>query len=603
MATATSPTPALSCIYVSEWTGNAFVDRSRCSGWAEWLGAVPLNGAAGTPTSINLTFATSIPAGQLTGNISNARLNSGTSADSTHFWRGDGVWAVPPVGESGGTPATPGGTGGDLQVNDGASGFGGITPGTGVAAWLAAPTSANLATATAAKTGTGNLVFATSPALVTPTLGTPASVNLANATNIPAGQLTGNIANARLNGGASASSTTFWRGDGTWAVPAGGGGTATPGGISGDLQTNNGAGGFNGITPGAGIASWLAVPSSANLLTALTTKTGTGTVVFSTSPTLITPTLGTPASVNLANATNIPAGQLTGTISTARFNSGTGADTGHFLRGDGTWAVPPTGSGGGGTATPGGAIGALQTNDGAGGFGGIAPGAGIAAWLAIPTSANLLAAMTTDTGTGNLVFATSPTLVTPVLGTPASVNLLNATNIPAGQLTGTVATARFNSGTNADATHFLRGDGTWATTLTVTDGTRSGAATSLSLDPKVLVVDATTSPTIVISNTVTVSTNRSAANYTLLAADNNTIVPIGSAHTYTVPQAGTTGFGPGAGPCLLNVSTSGNATVTSTTSVFLGAGNTTSFSLPAKGTACLTSAGGDWITVAHSGIP
>jgi hypothetical protein len=42
----------------------------------------------------------------------------------------------------------------------------------------------------------------------------------------------------------------------------------------------------------------------------------------------------------------------------------------------------------------------------------------------------LLGAVTDETGTGNLVFSTSPTLVTPVLGTPSSVTLTNATGLP-----------------------------------------------------------------------------------------------------------------------------------------------------------------------------
>ena len=54
-------------------------------------------------------------------------------------------------------------------------------------------------------------------------------------------------------------------------------------------------------------------------------------------------------------------------------------------------------------------------------------GSGVATFLATPSSANLIAAVTDETGTGALVFATSPTLVTPVLGTPASGNLTNAT--------------------------------------------------------------------------------------------------------------------------------------------------------------------------------
>jgi hypothetical protein len=54
-------------------------------------------------------------------------------------------------------------------------------------------------------------------------------------------------------------------------------------------------------------------------------------------------------------------------------------------------------------------------------------GTNVATFLATPTSANLAAAVTNETGTGALVFATSPTLVTPILGTPTSGNLSNTT--------------------------------------------------------------------------------------------------------------------------------------------------------------------------------
>jgi hypothetical protein len=64
-----------------------------------------------------------------------------------------------------------------LPVATGISGLG-----TGVATFLATPSSANLAAAVTGETGSGALVFATSPTLVTPTLGTPASGNLANCT-------------------------------------------------------------------------------------------------------------------------------------------------------------------------------------------------------------------------------------------------------------------------------------------------------------------------------------------------------------------------------------------------------------------------------------
>jgi len=60
---------------------------------------------------------------------------------------------------------------------------------------------------------------------------------------------------------------------------------------------------FTGTTLGANVATFLATPTSANLIAAVTDETGTGSLVFSNSPTLVTPLLGTPASGNLSNCT------------------------------------------------------------------------------------------------------------------------------------------------------------------------------------------------------------------------------------------------------------------------------------------------------------
>lgn len=127
----------------------------------------------------------------------------------------------------------------------------------------------------------------------------------------------------------------------------------------------------------------LASSSSAQLRTLLSDETGTGLAVFATSPTLTTPLLGTPTSGTLTNCTGLP------------ISSG---------------------------------VSGLGSN--------------VATFLATPSSANLASAVTDETGSGALVFATSPSLTTPSIGvaTGTSFNGLTGAAAQSDQETATSTT-------------------------------------------------------------------------------------------------------------------------------------------------------------------
>lgn len=89
---------------------------------------------------------------------------------------------------------------------------------------------------------------------------------------------------------------------------ASGSGTSTWGAVdltadvTGTLPVANGGTGITAL--GAGVATFLGTPSSANLASAVTGETGSGALVFGTSPTIATPTLTTPTIASFASATH-----------------------------------------------------------------------------------------------------------------------------------------------------------------------------------------------------------------------------------------------------------------------------------------------------------
>ena len=123
---------------------------------------------------------------------------------------------------------------------------------------FASTTSVQLANIISDETGSGNLVFATSPSLTTPNIGTPGYASLTNATGLPV------------------------------------------------------ATGISGLA--ANVAIFLASPTSATFASALADENGTGYIVYNISPLLITPNIGTPSYAELTNASGTAASLAVGKI-------------------------------------------------------------------------------------------------------------------------------------------------------------------------------------------------------------------------------------------------------------------------------------------------
>lgn len=243
----------------------------------------------------------------------------------------------------------------------------------------------------ASTTGSGDVVLATSPTLVTPALGTPASGTLTNATGLPIdGGTTGTLPETRggtnqttyttgdilyatgadtlgkLGVGSNTEVLTLAGGVPTWAAPAAGGGTVTNGSNLADNAMVIGDGGTTGVQTVAGL-----VTDGVSTITLGESGTSAGAAIFANA-TSGSITLSPPAGALGSSVLSLPAATdtlvgkaTTDTLTNKTFDT---AGTGN------SFAINGTG-------------------------------------------------ITAVTGTGSVVLATSPTLVTPTLGAASATSV------------------------------------------------------------------------------------------------------------------------------------------------------------------------------------
>jgi hypothetical protein len=330
------------------------------------------------------------------------------------------------------------------------------------------------------------------------------------------------------------------------------GGTITTGAINCTSLTSSGAVSGTTITastqfsgPGTGItgsAAGLSVGGTSLNVTGIvavvnggsgvTTSTGTGNNVLSTSPTLVTPILGTPQSVALTNATGLPLTTgVTGTLPVA--NGGTGVTT---STGTGNVVLSASPTLTGSPIAPTQTAGDNSTK--------IATTAYVA--TAVTNATGALGTMSTQNA--NAVAITGGT-INGVTGTNAGMTVGNATAaVTATNQSGGTVSATTIGGTTITASSQFNGPGTGLTGTASSLNIGGNAATATSATSATNATTAATVSTTVASGAVgttqAVGTNNTTiATTAFVQAAFQALHPIGSIYTSTSATNPGTSFG------------------------------------------------------------